>query len=98
MKSSHPTLQLTANIPDEFDSVYEHRALAFEYYANSYAMWLEGADDFPEPTQELEERYGKCFWHPEVPSADELVQLEKSKRFNKNSTRSTSRPWRRESS
>ncbi|KAL1675601.1 HEC/Ndc80p family-domain-containing protein [Schizophyllum commune] len=59
VKSSHPTLQLTANIPDEFDSVYEHRALAFEYYANSYAMWLEGADDFPEPTQELEERYAR---------------------------------------
>ncbi|TRM61738.1 HEC/Ndc80p family-domain-containing protein [Schizophyllum amplum] len=59
LKSSHPTLQIPSNIPDEFDSIHEHRALAFDFFEKSYTLWLDGADDFPEPTQELEDRYAR---------------------------------------
>ncbi|EEB98792.1 hypothetical protein MPER_01641, partial [Moniliophthora perniciosa FA553] len=39
LNSAHPTLQNTANIPEEFDESMDHRALAFEYYEQAYTIW-----------------------------------------------------------
>jgi kinetochore protein NDC80 len=56
--SGHPTLQVTEDVPEEFDDPNHHYALAFQYYEQSYNLWLDGDDVFTEPSQALEERYG----------------------------------------
>lgn len=45
-------------IPDEFDDIHHHEALAFEHYIESYQLFLQGSDLFPEQERVLEERYG----------------------------------------
>ena len=57
--SGHPSLQIVSDIPDEFDDPLDHKALAFNYYEEAYTVWLDLIDDFVEPNQNLEERYGR---------------------------------------
>lgn len=56
--SAHPTLQNPSDIPEEFEDPYDHRGLAFDYYEQAYTVWLDLIDDFVEPNQYLEDRYG----------------------------------------
>ncbi|KAL0947142.1 hypothetical protein HGRIS_013270 [Hohenbuehelia grisea] len=57
LSSGHPTLQDPSLVPEEFDDAFDHAALAFDYYEQSYLVWLDGQDEFPEANQALEERY-----------------------------------------
>ncbi|KAI0781147.1 HEC/Ndc80p family-domain-containing protein [Trametes elegans] len=59
MNSRHPTLQDPAFIPDEFEDMNHHLALALDHNANAYEVFLEGQDVFPEQEKMLEERYAK---------------------------------------
>jgi kinetochore protein NDC80 len=61
VSSGHPTLQISSDIPEEFDDPCDHRALAFDYFEQAYTVWLDLIDDFVEPNQYLEDRYGQCF-------------------------------------
>ena len=56
--SGDPTLQISSDIPEEFDDPWDHQALAFDYYDQAYLLWLDEVDDFIEPNQNLENRYG----------------------------------------
>jgi kinetochore protein NDC80 len=56
--SGHPTLQIPSDVPAEFDDPWDHRTLAFEYYEQAYIVWLDLVDEFVEPNQKLEDRYG----------------------------------------
>lgn len=58
MNSGHPTLQEPTLIPDEFDDVSHHLALAFDHHAGAYVDFLQGQDSFPEQEKVLEDRYG----------------------------------------
>lgn len=58
MNSGHPTLQDPALIPDEFDDITHHLALAFDHHSRAYVDFLQGQDVFPEQEKVLEERYG----------------------------------------
>jgi kinetochore protein NDC80 len=60
LNSGDPSLQIPEDVPEEFDDSHHHYALAFQFYEQSYALWLDGDDTFAEPRQELEERYGLC--------------------------------------
>ena len=61
LNSGDPSLQIPEDVPEEFDDPHHHYALAFQFYEQAYALWLDGDDTFTEPRQELEERYGLCF-------------------------------------
>lgn len=52
------TLQDSSLIPDEFDDINYHQALALDHYTLAYEVFLEGRDAFPEQERILEERYG----------------------------------------
>ncbi|KAF7331687.1 putative kinetochore protein NDC80 [Mycena kentingensis (nom. inval.)] len=57
--SGDPTLQDPESVPEEFEEHWDHHALAFDYYDQAYALWLDMQDDFVEPNQYLEERYAR---------------------------------------
>ena len=57
--SGHPTLQDAANVPEEFDDPFDHKALAFQYNEETYILWLDLHDDFGETNQVMEERYSE---------------------------------------
>ncbi|KAF8892608.1 HEC/Ndc80p family-domain-containing protein [Infundibulicybe gibba] len=57
--SGHPTIQNPETIPEEFDNPFDHQALAFQYYDETYTVWLNHVDDFVEQNQILEDRYAK---------------------------------------
>ncbi|KAI0340605.1 hypothetical protein BDW22DRAFT_386897 [Trametopsis cervina] len=59
LSSQDPTLQEVELVPDEFDDMHHHEALAFEHYIHSYQLFLQGADLFPEQERTLEERYAR---------------------------------------
>ncbi|KAI0374672.1 hypothetical protein BV20DRAFT_986408 [Pilatotrama ljubarskyi] len=59
MNSGHPTLQDPALIPDEFDDISHHLALAFDHHTRAYVDFLQGQDVFPEQEKILEERYAR---------------------------------------
>lgn len=52
-------MQNPTEIPEEFDDPHDHKALAFNYYEEAYTVWLDLIDDFVEPNQNLENRYGE---------------------------------------
>jgi len=58
-RSGHPTIQDPARVPEEFDDPYGHKTLAFQYHEATYALWLDGQDDFIEWNQVMEERYSR---------------------------------------
>jgi len=57
MESEHPTLQDASLVPDEFDDMHHHHALAMSHYLAAYEVFLLGQDVYPEQEKELEERY-----------------------------------------
>ncbi|KAF8630067.1 hypothetical protein AX15_003124 [Amanita polypyramis BW_CC] len=59
IKSGHPTVQDPSNVPEEFDDINDHYALAFEYYESTYGDWLDMKDDFEKYKTSLEECYAK---------------------------------------
>lgn len=60
--SGDPTLQITSDIPEEFDDPIDHKALVFEMYQQMYSLWLEHQDDKMEEVKiDLERRYSKRF-------------------------------------
>ncbi|KAI0670594.1 HEC/Ndc80p family-domain-containing protein [Trametes maxima] len=59
MDSRHPTLQDPTLIPDEFDDIQHHLALAFNHNTLAYVDFLQGQDVFPEQEKLLEERYAR---------------------------------------
>ena len=61
MSSGHPTLQDPTLVPDEFDDMNHHLALALDHNATAYEVFLQGQDVFPEQEKLLEERYGTTF-------------------------------------
>jgi kinetochore protein NDC80 len=93
--SGDPTLQIPSDVPEEFDDPWDHQALAFDYYDQAYVLWLDMVDDFVEPNQSLEDRYGsmspaslvpcsKCFTarkneRAQMDLEDKTSQLEQSK-------------------
>jgi kinetochore protein NDC80 len=58
MMSGHPTVQDPSTVPEEFDDINDHCALAFDYYESTYGDWLDMKDDFEKYRSALEERYG----------------------------------------
>lgn len=58
MESGDATLQDPSLVPDEFDNVHYHQALAMDYYLAAYDVFLSGQDVYPEQDKALEERYG----------------------------------------
>lgn len=58
INSEHPTLQDPSRVPEEFDDPWDHAALAFSYFEETYTLWLDLVDDFAESNQALEDRYG----------------------------------------
>ncbi|OJT08860.1 hypothetical protein TRAPUB_211 [Trametes pubescens] len=59
MNSGHPTLQEPSLIPDEFDDISHHLALAFDHHAGAYVDFLQGQDSFAEQEKVLEDRYAR---------------------------------------
>lgn len=59
INSEHPTLQDPSRVPEEFDDPWDHAALAFSYFEETYTLWLDLVDDFAESNQALEDRYAK---------------------------------------
>ncbi|KAH9901177.1 HEC/Ndc80p family-domain-containing protein [Cubamyces lactineus] len=59
MDSGHPTLQDPALIPEEFNDIHHHLALAFDHNSRAYEVFLQGQDVFPEEEKMLEERYAR---------------------------------------
>lgn len=57
MVSGHPSIQDPASVPEEFDDPLDHKALAFQYIEETYAMWLDRKDDFAEWNEIIEGRY-----------------------------------------
>jgi kinetochore protein NDC80 len=60
LNSGDQSLQISEDVPEAFDDPHHHYALAFQFYEQAYALWLDGDDTFAEPRQALEERYGLC--------------------------------------
>ena len=58
LESGDPTLQDEEQVPDEFDDLNHHQALAFAHYIDAYEVFLRGADVYPEQERLIEERYG----------------------------------------
>lgn len=61
--SGHPTLQDPDNVLEEFQDPFDRRTLAFDYYSKCYALWLDHIDEFEEPNEQLEDRYGLLSYH-----------------------------------
>lgn len=59
LESRDATLQDSSLVPDEFDDMNYHQALALDHYTLAYEVFLEGKDVFPEQEKILEERYGE---------------------------------------
>ncbi|KAJ7600924.1 HEC/Ndc80p family-domain-containing protein [Mycena floridula] len=59
LESGHPSLQKVEDVPEEFDDMLHHGALAFDYYQQAYTIWLNLQDDFSEPQNALDDRYAK---------------------------------------
>ncbi|KAK0503056.1 HEC/Ndc80p family-domain-containing protein [Armillaria luteobubalina] len=64
LASGHPTLQISSDIPDEFDDPMDHTALAYDFAEQAYSLWLDSSEEdsrdlMVEPKQILEERYAK---------------------------------------
>ncbi|KAH6918928.1 HEC/Ndc80p family-domain-containing protein [Coprinopsis sp. MPI-PUGE-AT-0042] len=59
LSSGHPTLQDPGKVATEFEDPLDHAALAFDYFEETYTLWLDLVDDFVEPNQALEERYAQ---------------------------------------
>ncbi|RXW15873.1 hypothetical protein EST38_g9986 [Candolleomyces aberdarensis] len=49
--SEHPTLQRPDKVPEQFDDPWDHAALAFNYFEETYTVWLDLVDDFAESNQ-----------------------------------------------
>lgn len=62
MESEDPSLQDPSLVPDEFDNMHHHQALAMDYYLDAYEVFLSGQDVYPEQDKALEERYGRLFY------------------------------------
>lgn len=56
--SHDPIVMIPANVKDEFDDPWDHRTLTFDYFDQAYTLWLDNIDEFVEPNQNLETRYG----------------------------------------
>ena len=54
MESGDATLQDPSLVPDEFDNVHYHQALAMDYYLAAYDVFLSGQDVYPEQDKALE--------------------------------------------
>ncbi|KAJ7721070.1 HEC/Ndc80p family-domain-containing protein [Mycena maculata] len=74
--SGDPTLQITSDIPEEFDDPWDHQALAFDYYSEAYLIWLDMVDDFVEPNQNLEDRYARKNEQAQMDLEEKTNQLE----------------------
>ncbi|KAI0073280.1 hypothetical protein K474DRAFT_1666837 [Panus rudis PR-1116 ss-1] len=59
MTSEDPTLQDPSAVPDEFDNIHHHQALAMDYYLAAYEVFLSGQDVYPEQDKALEDRYAR---------------------------------------
>ncbi|EMD38609.1 hypothetical protein CERSUDRAFT_135519 [Gelatoporia subvermispora B] len=59
LESKDITLQDPSLVPDEFDDMNHHQALALDYYMEAYEVFLQGMDAFPEQDRALEERYAQ---------------------------------------
>ncbi|PCH38332.1 hypothetical protein WOLCODRAFT_88019 [Wolfiporia cocos MD-104 SS10] len=59
LDSRDPTLQDSDFIPDEFDDINHHQALALDHYTRAYEVFLEGKDLFPEQEAIMEDRYAR---------------------------------------
>ncbi|KAJ7285626.1 HEC/Ndc80p family-domain-containing protein [Mycena rebaudengoi] len=73
--SGDPTLQICSDIPEEFDDPWDHQALAVEYYAQAYTIWLDNVDEFVEPNQTLEDRYARKNERAQIDLEDKSRQL-----------------------
>ncbi|KAJ7063098.1 HEC/Ndc80p family-domain-containing protein [Mycena amicta] len=89
--SGDPTLQVTSDIPEEFDDHWDHQALAFDYYDQAYGMWLDMVDDFVEPNQNLEDRYARKNEQARA-DLDEKTRLLEESTSELNRLRSTAPP------
>ncbi|KAJ7489921.1 HEC/Ndc80p family-domain-containing protein [Mycena galericulata] len=76
--SGDPTLQITSDIPEEFDDPWDHQALAFDYHTEAYILWLDMVDDFVEPNQKLEDRYARKNERAQMDLEEKTSQLEQS--------------------
>ncbi|CCM02890.1 uncharacterized protein FIBRA_05004 [Fibroporia radiculosa] len=59
VQSGDLTLQDSSQVPDEFDDINHHQALALDHYTRAYSIFLQGQDLFPEQERILEEYYAK---------------------------------------
>jgi kinetochore protein NDC80 len=66
MQSGHVTLQNTEAVPEEFNDSDDHQALVFEFYNQSYGLWLDGDDVLTGANEKFENRYG----NPSASSGD----------------------------
>ena len=58
IQSGDPTLQDPDSVPEEFDDILHHQALAFAHYTAAYEVFLDGQDVYPEQERIIiEERY-----------------------------------------
>ncbi|KAH9934885.1 HEC/Ndc80p family-domain-containing protein [Fomitopsis serialis] len=59
LESKDVTLQDSELVPDEFEDINHHQALALDHCTLAYGMFLEGKDAFPEEEKILEARYAR---------------------------------------
>ncbi|KZT11476.1 uncharacterized protein LAESUDRAFT_272490 [Laetiporus sulphureus 93-53] len=78
LDSQDPTLQDSSLIPNEFDDIDHHQALAIDHYARAYQVFLDGKDVFPDQERILEDRYAR---KDEQVVAQLDVQREEFKQF-----------------
>ncbi|KAJ6623413.1 HEC/Ndc80p family-domain-containing protein [Mycena sp. CBHHK59/15] len=76
--SGDPTLQIPSDVPEEFDDPWDHQALAFDYFAQSYIVWLDMVDEFVEPNQNLEDRYARMNERAQLDLEDKTNQLDQA--------------------
>ncbi|KAJ7219072.1 HEC/Ndc80p family-domain-containing protein [Mycena pura] len=74
--SGDPTLEDPSQVPEEFEDSWDHQALAFKYFDDSYGVWLDMVDDFAEPNQFLEDRYDRKNERAQIDLEDKTRQLE----------------------
>ncbi|KAF7359545.1 hypothetical protein MSAN_01297600 [Mycena sanguinolenta] len=77
-ESGDPTLQKSSDVPEEFDDLWDHQALAFDYYDQAYILWLDMVDEFTEPNENLEDRYARKNERAQMDLDDKTGQLEQS--------------------
>ncbi|KAI0073301.1 hypothetical protein K474DRAFT_1686267 [Panus rudis PR-1116 ss-1] len=58
MISEDPTLQDPTAVPDEFENIHHHQALAMGYYLAGYEVFMSRQDVYPERDKMLEDCYG----------------------------------------